>query len=56
MALDRCIRTVFAAVIALRDCGESDDDIILALKAIQKYGPREALNRFDKQEDAELVN
>lgn len=44
--LDRCLRTVYAAIMALRDCGENDADITKALKAILDYGPRQALDRF----------
>lgn len=53
--LDRCLRTVYATCIALRDCGESDDDITKALKAILDYGPREALDKFSEQDAASVI-
>jgi hypothetical protein len=51
--LDRCIRTVVAAVMTLRDCGESDSDIAKALNAVNLFGPLEVIKRMDaaSQED-----
>jgi len=45
--LDRCINTVVAAVMALRDCGESDSDIAKALNAVNLFGPLEVIKRMD---------
>jgi hypothetical protein len=52
--LDRCLKTVYAAIIALRDCGENDEDITTALKMLLAYGPRQALDEFAKRHPEEL--
>ena len=45
--LDRCINTIVTAVMALRDCGESDSDIARALNAVNLFGPLEVIKRMD---------
>ncbi len=45
--LDRCIRTVVSAIMALRDCGESDGDIAKALDAVNLFGPLEVVKRME---------
>ena len=51
--LDRCIRVLCAAVMTLRDCGESDSNIDKAAKAVMLFGPLEVIKRMEAAELAE---
>lgn len=47
--LERCINIIAAAVMALRDCGESesDSDIAEALIAISIFGPLKVIKSME---------
>lgn len=51
--LDRCIRTICAAVATLHDCGESNVDIQRAMTAINLFGPDNVIKRMEAAEAAE---